>query len=262
MTDNGWKEFFVYNFQNTSLPAGTGNAFEDTVVLFDSDAAFEGMKLIHVATDSRIYMKMADDALGRQYQNQELDLRTVSGTRLFTSGVVDVGIHPNNFLPSILTVPMYIQAATSITTQFADFSGAANSIRLALHGAKIRAGVAPWNKKWNARIPFWYTNSVDLDANGSGSFVISTNMDSAFLVQKITGTRTGPATINIYDGSTGRSWMDRPMHIDNLVGNSQYPNVMTAPRFIPRGAVVNIQLTDLSGAANTIDLVFHGQKLF
>lgn len=262
MIENGWKEYFVYNFQNLSLDAGTGDAFEDTVVLFDSDAAFEGMKLIHVATDSRIYVQLSDDSLGRQYQNSRLDLRAISGTRLFTSGVVDVGIHPNNFLPAIFPVPMFIQAATSVTAKFADFSNSANVIRLALHGAKIRSGVAPWTRKWKARVPFWYTNTLTLDANGSSSFVISTNMDSSFLIQKITGTRTGAATINIYDGATGRAWMDRPMHFDNLVGNSQFPNVMTAPRFVPRGSVVNVQLADLSGAQNEIELVFHGQKLF
>ena len=259
---SGWKEYFVYNFQDISLAASLGTAFEDVVVRFDSDADFEGMKLIHVATDSRIYVRMSDDAIGRQYQNSRVDLRAISGTRLFTSGVVDVGIHPNNVIPAIMTAPMLIKAATSFTVQFADFSNAANSVRLAIHGAKIRAGVAPWNKKWAARIPFWYTNTVTLDANGSSSFTISTNMDSAFLIQKITGTRTGAATINIIDGATSRAWMDRPMHIDNIVGNSQYPNIMTAPRFVPRGSVVNVQLTDLSGEENVIELIFHGQKLY
>lgn len=259
-----WKEYYVYNFQDTSLASGSGAAFEDVVVRTDSDANFEAMKMIHVATDSRIYLKFVDDAFGRQYQNSGLDLRAVSGTRLFTSGVVDVGIHPNNFIGAILSTPLLINAASNFTAQFADFSGAANSVRLALHGAKIRPGKAPWDEKWRARVPFWYTNpeTATITANGSTSFNVSINIDSHFLVQKITGTRTGAALVNIIDGSTDRAWMDRPMHFDNLVGNSQFPNVLVAPRFLSRGTVVNIQLQDLSGASNDIEMVFHGVKLY
>ena len=258
----GWKEYYVYNFQNTALPSGDGSAFEDTVVRFDSDADFEGMKLSHVATDSRIYIEMSDGAFGRQYQNDSLDLRAISGTILFTSGVVDVGVHPNNFMGAILSAPMTVRAATNFTISFADFSGAANSIRLAMHGAKLRNGIAPWKKNWEARVPSWQTGITTIAANGSGSFNISPNIDSNFLVQKITGTRTGAALVNIVDGSTNRAWMDRPMHIDNVVGNSQFPNILPAPRFVHRGSVVSVQVQDLSGASNTIDITFHGVKLF
>lgn len=259
-----WKEYFVYNFEDTSLPAGTGVAFDDTTIRIDSDANFEAMKYHHIATDSRIFIKLQDDSIGRQFQNQTggLDLRSVSGTILFTSGVVDVGVHPNNFMPMVLTRPYLIRAATSFTVSFADFSGSANSIRFSIHGAKLRVGDAPWDKKWNATLPFMYGSSVALAANGSGSFNISINNDSHFLVKKITGTRSGACTVNITDSSTGRSWMDRPMHIDNLVGNSQFPNILPAPRFVYRGSVINVTLQDLSGATNTVRIILHGEKLF
>lgn len=257
-----WKEYYVYNFEDTSLDAGTGNVFTDTVVRFDSDADFEAMKLHHIATSSEIFVRMQDDAYGRQFQNTRLDLRAVSGTRLFTTGVVDVGIHPNNFIGSIIATPMLIRAATTYTMQFADFSNLANSIRLSMHGAKIRTGEAPWKENWKAKVPFYYSGRAVVGASSSASINISINIDSHFLVQRITGVRSDAATINIIDGATDRAWMDRPMHIDNLVGNSQYPNVLVAPRFVQRGAVINVQLQDLSAAENTIEVVLHGVKLF
>lgn len=257
-----WKEYYVYNFENTALDAGTGIAFTDTVVRFDSDADFEAMKFHHIATDSRVYVRMADDAYGRQFQNTRIDLRALSGTILFTTGVVDVGISPNNFLGSLIGTPMLVRAATTYTMQFSDFSNVANSIRLSMHGAKLRNGEAPWKKNWKAKVPFYYSGQATVGASSSASINISINIDSHFLVQRITGVRDGAATINIIDGATDRAWMDRPMHIDNLVGNSQFPNVLVAPRFVQRGAVINVQLQDLSAAENDIEVVLHGVKLF
>lgn len=263
-----WKEYFAYDFTNTALAAGTLNglasvqAFTDTTTRFDSDADFEVMKRSHIATDSRIYVAYRDDAYGRFLQNAPLDLRTISGTILFTTGVVQVGISDNNFLPYILTRPFAIRAATTFTASFADFSGATNSIRHTLHGAKLRKGKAPWDEEWKATPYFDYTATIVIPANQTGSANISINIDSHFLVRRLTGTRTGAALVSIKDNATERQWMNTSIHIDNLFGNSQFPNIMPAPRFIYRGSVINVSAQDLSGASNTLRLVFSGEKLY
>jgi len=275
-----WKEYFIYDFTNTVLPAGTVDglpsvqAFVDVTTRTDSDADFELMKRTHIATSSKIYVAYRDDAYGRFLQNAPMDLRTVSGTILFTTGVVEVGIHPNNFLPYILTRPMVIRAATTFTASFADFTGAAalallngggvttNSMRHAFHGAKLRKGNAPWDEQWKATPYFDYTTILSLAANGTASANVSINIDSHFLVRKLTATRTGPALLTIKDNATERQWMNTSIHIDNLFGNAQFPNSMPAPRFIYRGSVINISAQDLSGAANTLILTFSGEKLY
>jgi hypothetical protein len=263
-----WKEYFVYDFTNTSLAAGVANGlpsqevFTDVTTRWDSDADFELMKRTHIATDSRIYVNYRDDAFGRFTNNSPLDLRCISGTILFTTGVVDVGIHPNNFLPYILTNPMTIRAATTFTASFADFSGSTNSIRHAFHGAKLRKGEAPWAEQWKATPYFDYTTILSLSANSTGSANLSINIDSHFLVKKLTATRNGPALITIKDNATERQWMNTSIHIDNLFGNSQFPNSLPAPRFIFRGSVINITAQDLSGASNRLTLTFSGEKLY
>lgn len=257
-----WKEYFVYNLENTNLTAGSGVAFEDTTIRMDSDADFELMKLHHIATDSRIFVRFLDAAYGRQLQNAGIDLRAVSGTIFAATGVVDVGIHPNNFIPAIVPRPYLIRAATSFTASFADFSGATNSIRLSLHGAKLRTGKAPWNARWKATPPFFYVGGVVLGANETASFNIAVNIDSHFLCRKITAVRTGACLVNITDTATDRAWMNVPTHIDNIAGNSQFPNILPAPRFVYRGSVVNVVVTDISGNPNTVRIVLHGEKLF
>lgn len=260
---NGWKEYYIYNFEDTALVAGTGVAFEDTVVRFDSDADFEVIKRSHIATDSRIRVRFKDDAYGREFNNTSMDLRGVSGTILFTTGVVDVGISPNNFIPYIIPRPYLIRAGATYTTSFADFSGVANSIRMAFHGAKLRVGQAPWDQDWKAKPPYTYsTGQIVIAANQSASVNINIQVDSHFLVEKITGVRTGPALITIKDSGIGRQWMNSSVHIDNLMGNSQFPNILPAPRLVQRGSSLNITIQDISGAQNTIEMIFDGLKLF
>lgn len=259
-----FKEYYIYNLDDTSLAAGSlaSPVFTDTTIRTDSDADFEVMKRTHIATDSRILVQYRDDAYGRFLQNRRLDLRAVSGTVLFTTGVVDVGIHPNNFLPYVLTRPFLVRAATTFTASFADFSGSANSIRHSLHGAKLRVGEAPWKANWKATPYFDYSQNVTIAANGSASVNIPINIDSHFLVRRITATRTGALLITVKDGATERQWMNTSVHIDNFAGNSQFPNILPAPRFIWRGSVINITVQDLSGASNDLEIVFSGEKLY
>jgi len=251
-----YKEYYVYTIENTSLDAGTGVAFTETDLRLDTDADFENIKRSHVATDDQILVAFKDDSFGRNLQNAPLDLRNISGTSLS-------GITPNGFLPFVIPRPYLFRAATTITASFSDFSAVANSIRLSLHGAKIRTGKAPWDAPWRATPAFDYTTGlVSLAANGTASVNISINIDAHFVVRKITAIRTGGCLITIKDGATDRQWMDRAVHIDNLAGNSQFPNILPAPRFIYKGSVINVTLQDLTGSANTVRLNFHGDKLF
>jgi hypothetical protein len=264
--EKAYKEYYIYSFEDTALASGSGNTFDDVTVRMDSDADFEVMKRCHVATDNRIRVKFQDDSAGRQFQNASLDIRGISGTKLETTGVVDVGISLNNFIPFILPNPYLIRAGTTYTSSFADFSGATNSIRMAFHGAKIRAGRAPWKKNWKAKLSYDYTTeSLSVAAGGTINKQISIQIDSHFLVQKIVGVRNSgaPSLVTIKTGGYDKQWMDKPVHFDNLVGNAQFPNVLPAPRIVERGATINVSIQNLSSVnAGTYEIIFCGLKLF
>lgn len=263
---NAYKEYYIYSFEDTSLAAGTGVAFEPVTVKMDSDADFEIKKRIHVATDNRIRVQYQDDSYGRQFQNLSMDIRGVSGTPLEASGVVDIGMSLNNFMPYILPRPYLIRAGTTYTASYADFSGAGNSIRESFHGAKIRQGKAPWDQKWNAKPPYDYTTGSNVIAAGNtASLNISVGIDAHFLVQKIVGVRTSgaPALVTIRTGGNDRQWMDKPVLFDNLVGNAQFPNVLPAPRLVERGSTMSVTIQNLSNVfSGTYEIIFSGLKLF
>lgn len=265
---NAYKEYFIYSFEDLSLVGGAGTVFEDVTVRLDSDADFEIIKRTHVAIDNRIRVKYQDDSYGRVFQNGTagLDLRGVSGTSLATTGVVDVGISLNNFIPFILPRPYLIRAGTNFTASYADASGAANSIRQSFHGAKIRPGKAPWDQHWNAKPPYDYTTGiVSVAAGGTASIQLSIQIDSHFLVQKIVGVRSSqtPALVIIKTGGYDKQWMNEAVHFDNLVGNSQFPNILPAPRLVERGSTILVTIQNLSTTvAGTYEIIFSGLKLF
>jgi hypothetical protein len=268
---DAYKEYFCYSFEDLSLSAGTGVAFEDTTVKMDSDSDFEIIKRSHVATSDLIRVKYQDDSYGRQFQNLSMDLRAVSGTTLQATGVVDIGQSPtNNFMPYILPRPYLIRAGTTYTASYADFSGATNSIRETFHGAKVRQGKAPWDQEWSAKPPYDYTTAQNnagttIAAGGSAILQISVGIDAHFLVQKIVGTRTSgaPALVTIRTGGNDRQWMDKAVHFDNLVGNAQFPNILPAPRLCERGSTISITVQNLSSVfAGTYEIILSGLKLF
>jgi len=264
--EKAYKEYYIYSFENTALGAGAGNIFSDVTVRMDSDADFEVMKRCHVATSNNMRVRFQDDSYGRQFQNASLDLRGVSGTKLENAGIVDFGISLNNFMPFILPRPYLIRAGTTYTTSFADASGVANSIRMAFHGAKLRPGKALWKQNWKAKPPYDYTTgSLSVAAGGTLNTQISIQIDAHFLVQKIVGFRNSgaPALVTIKTGSIDKQWMDKAVHFDNLVGNSQFPNILPAPRLVERGGTISVSIQNLSSVnAGTYEIIFCGLKLF
>jgi hypothetical protein len=267
---DAYKEYFCYSFENLALVLGTGVVFADTTVKMDSDSDFEIIKRHHVAADNRIRVKYQDDSYGRQFQNASMDLRGISGAVLEASGVVDIGESLNNFCPYILPRPYLIRAGTTYTASYSDFSNSVflttNNIRETFHGAKIRQGKAPWDQEWSAKPPYDYTTgSTVIAAGNTASLSINIGIDAHMLVQKIVGTRTSqsPALVTIRTGGNDRTWMDKAVHFDNLVGNAQFPNILPAPRLCERGSTVLITIQNLSATVSgTYEIILSGLKLF
>lgn len=250
-----WFEYFVYALDDTSLTGGNGTAFEDTVIKIDSDADFEILKRSHVAINNDILAEFRDDSAGRFYQSSAMPLLGVSSDH--TPNANQMMFQPFRLPGSVL-----INAATTYTGRFADFSGSTNSLRLALHGHKVRRGKAPWDRKFRYRLAFDYVVNATVGANNTVVVNVPINIDSHFAVKKISGTRDGSALVTIKDSGTDRSWMNTPIHINNIMGSGMYPNVLPAPRWIFAGTSISVQIQDTSGMSNQIRMVLSGEKLF
>lgn len=248
-----YKEAYIYSAEWLPLSA---NARTDYEIRTDSDADFEFIKTIHVATSDNFDLEYKDDTSGRFLNKGVMDARAVSSTVLS-------GISANGFIPFIWPRPYIISAASTFTVTATDNSGSNNTIRLSFHGSKLYPGNPPWiQNHYRAMLPYVYTTRATIAANGTDSLVIATDIDSDFMVYKLTGVRGGAALLTIKDGGRDREWMNRSVHIDNLIGNGQFPNILPSGRFIYRGSPIAITIQDLSGSSNAIELHFIGLKMF
>jgi len=242
-----WREYFAFGSFRI-LTAGAGAVFEDLAVRIDSDADFEWQRTTYNATSPLIYLRFRDESMGRYLNKLNSDIQAVGSNFAGT--------------PFILPRPYVIQAGTNFTTEAADYSGFANTLRFTMQGAKIRQGKAPWDRRFRALVPFIYPVRQLVGAGLTASLRIEIDNDAHFLVQKISGTRTGACLINFKEGSRDRDWFNQDLEFDTVIGNGQFPNVLFASRFIYRGSVIAINLQDLTGAPNTVEIDLIGVKLY
>ena len=265
-----WSEFFIYSLRALALATGTGITFTDIELRIDSDADFQFMKTLYFSTNDNadIKVKYKDDTNGRYLLKHGTSLRSIAGRSLAldNSGSFD-------FRPFIWPVPYTIRSATTMTVQLANSHGVITpDIYISFHGGKVRSGLAPWKNPKYRKMPYVYPltrsastlpeGTIQISANQTVTATVSIDKDSDFIVNKITGSATGGALVTIQDTGRDRQWMNTATHIRNLIGSGAFPNVLAAPRFVPRGAAVSISIQDLSGATNNVELNLIGSKLF
>jgi len=251
-----WKEYFCYGM-NVTLAGASGTVFTGTEIRIDSDADFEFHKSMFVATDGQIRIKLKDEAVGRYLTKNEIDIRTIAGTALS-------GVAANGFTPFVWPRPYLISKGSKIVVEASDYSGSSNIFRLAFHGAKIRKGIAPWKKSYRAIVPFTYGIKETIGASSTVSSRIEIDSDSHFIVKKITGisTATYSYLVQVKEGGTDRDWFNTPIHWDNIIGNGQFANNLSANRFLLRGSVLIFQLQNLLASSKTAEINIIGEKLY
>jgi hypothetical protein len=114
------------------------------------------------------------------------------------------------------------------------------------------------------RVPFDYVwPSIVLTALQKGlPATLQIDQDSDFEWIWVVGDRTGAYSIQLRDGSTGRTLSNNAVNDDNFAGTAQLPFPLVEPYLIARSTVMTASVNDLSNAGNTIQLVFRGYKLF
>lgn len=112
---------------------------------------------------------------------------------------------------------------------------------------------------------------LPLAASGTATGNISIQADSGFLamdlVRVVTDTldttflTNAPALVNVADAGSGRNLMDRPVHVDNLLGTVQLPG-RWYPRFFSASSTIIVQIQNLEATARNYRISFIGFKIF
>lgn len=93
---------------------------------------------------------------------------------------------------------------------------------------------------------------------------IRTETDSDFLLRGLAiNAFTSDLFSLLFKDSNGNYFSSRPVLAQNYMGQGSAPYLFTGlPRIFPPGSSLGIQIKNLSGAQNTIQLLFRGEKRF
>lgn len=114
------------------------------------------------------------------------------------------------------------------------------------------------NRSWSV-LPH---SSVSLSANGAGSIVITTPSRFDFIVKAISGRRTGAYLLNFLGTGKSELLSNKPLHDATVIGTGNLPYPMPFPLLLRRSGSFVIDVSDLSGSANTIEVQLHGIALY
>ncbi len=261
-----FQEYFIYNIAPAALAGGTGVVFSDTNLLMaNHDFIFK--RTIHVATSDVINVKIYNPDTGRYLFKGSDDLRHISGTSL--NGITAYGFVPYNW-----PVPYRVKANTYMKFSFADNSGNPNTLYLAYHGDQVLP-VAPLDmydepvdyslERQGKRktMPIVYecpAITTGAAVGAQAQQIIQIDNDADFVCTKITGIATGTGFVTILDEQRRLAWQNQKTHIQTLLGNGQFPNVLTTPRFVKKNTPILVTFENLVGGANTLNIYLHGYK--
>jgi hypothetical protein len=105
-----------------------------------------------------------------------------------------------------------------------------------------------------------YGITTTLGANASQQLAISI-LNAPFKWIFSTSVQSGPFTVSLADAKNQRQFFNTPLHYELVFGTAQNPFPVLNPWTFDQNGVIQINLTDLSGASNTIWLGFIGVQL-
>lgn len=201
--------------------------------------------------------------LGRFFSKSDMGLPSIAGNFIGT--------------PFILPEPYRFAAGTPILVEIADASGAANLLRLTLHGCKMNAGIAPWEeapgrmRRYRSIVPNIYNTIpaiTPIAAGGTVTITIPVDNDAPFLVKKLTGINYGAVggiLVDVKNTSPDMghdNWSSAAIPFECLFGTGQFPNILYNYKYVGKLKVITINLQNVTANAINVEMNFAGIKLF
>ena len=229
------------------------------------EGPFEGFLLAGRGTS--LALGVTFDFRRRNLQNYPIHGQTILGGQVPAA---------TGFLGYVLPETLWLLPKETLVVQLQDLSGQENTVKLAIHGRIYTVGATPAavkntpdvlklaNQADQQSTPYFYTTHnppLSLTALQTQSPSIHVGQDGAFELHKIGSVSTGAFSIQLYDPNSGRKLTSSAVHSDLITGNAYFPFILPEPLFIKRNANINFDITDLTGAPNTIYLTFAGRRI-
>ncbi len=118
----------------------------------------------------------------------------------------------------------------------------------------------PTRRETQSIVPYHLaTERVTVTGSGTATLTVQIPGDADFEARYINASATSVnATIQISDGGTRQEMLNRAVFLALVTGTGQQPYVIPSPALFVRNSSIQVDLADLSGTANIIQVVFCG----
>jgi len=242
---------YDFLYSNEVVLAGAIGAVGQLEIRTQQDSVFVVQTVSAIAT-APFTARFTDDGSGVSWQNQPI-------YNVNTFGSVQ--------RPNILIKPIMVFPTSKVLIDLVNLTAVANTVEIVLGGYKI---FQPAERPSGNRVDLWFQYAARLNVLGGNadSMTIQLQADSWFEVQKVVAVGYSAAyaaadfSARISDSGLGKSWSDRFIRRDNQFGTAEYPRVVPFPKLMRPNSTVQIELRELSGAPNTIEVVLEGVKKY
>lgn len=238
-------EYFHYSTPFVTLTSGQ-NVVQN--IPFFSDSYFI-VKKLSAATVGSFSTRIINTATGRVLMDTKVNNNNLFGTIL---------------LPNVMRDPLVIPPSGQLQLDLTDLSLAANVIQPVFIGYRwFNLAMPPtFGKKGYFLQWYQYSASVTLAANGLNQITTTIDADADFLVRKLVSTQSGPYSLQLTDSSSKDNWFNQDQANGNVAGSVSYPNILAKPKLMKANSAITANFRDLSGATNTIQLIYEGAKIY
>jgi hypothetical protein len=245
------KDYFQYSIPRTVLLGGSPGTSQILTIPFRADSYFIITKMFAKAT-STFSVQMRNDADGRYFHSP-------------SALINDVNLFGTLQLPNKLLDPIIVPPNATLSFVLADTSGSDNTVQITLCGYRLYDFTNPPIPKTNGKRTGWFqlvTDKVLTASEGPTQVLVKVDADADFLVRKLVATSTGAFTAKLADAGTNDYWSDQAQDNANLFGTAQYPLILPKPKLVKAMGSLLVEMTDLSVASNTIQIVAEGIKVY
>jgi hypothetical protein len=247
---NAEQHYFVYSAKAV-IPAGIGQRIQ-AMVTMDPDSYFWVRKMYN--TDNGPFsVQLRDSFLNYTWQDHYVYRDNIFGTPEY---------------PAVLLDPILLPPRVNVIAELENFSEEENEVEIVFEGTRCYGSKIPsdteisdsMRKRW-----FQYVFDDMVPANARVIKTFSANADAFFLTKKLMAVKTGDFAVRASLSSLGsRAISDKLINADNMFGRAVRPNVLPKYQRIPYppNSIAQFELQDLSGANNTLQIVFEGVKVW
>jgi hypothetical protein len=231
----------------------------------DQNGPFEGMFMTADVAGGLMNVRIHDSGKNKDLMNRDVLVQTIMTPT------------PGGQNAFVLPETLWVEQRQTILMYFTDLSGAANSVRMVMHGRKFwlrqaRAGLA--NKfiaqrrlQQSVTTPYFYTtDQAVVLAAGAVRIAnpITVTAEGHFVAYKITCWSDGPFEYRLIDGETGQS-LSGAIFIPNTqgTGTAANPYILPEPWFIEKNRQLSLELNNLNAlGANRVFFTLSGRRIY